>query len=132
VVEGTNLRSIPYLAEGIVDITRIKTNNIHAMLMTYGVEAARATIIQEIANVFALYSINVNVRHLMLIADYMVSSIELEHDTGVLTMSRLLMEALSLSIAGVSQPIVHHYSRHHTRQQWLSYPTPLSMVTLTI
>jgi DNA-directed RNA polymerase I subunit RPA1 len=82
-VEGTNLRSIPYLAEGIVDITRIKTNNIHAMLMTYGVEAARATIIQEIANVFALYSINVNVRHLMLIADYMVSSMELEHDTRV-------------------------------------------------
>jgi len=72
-IEGTNLRTIAYLAERIVDIDRIKTNNIHAVLMTYGVEAARATIVREIASVFALYSINVNVRHLMLIADYMAS-----------------------------------------------------------
>jgi DNA-directed RNA polymerase I subunit RPA1 len=63
-----------YLAENLVDIDQIKTNNIHAVLMAYGVEAARATIVQEIASVFALYSINVNVRHLMLIADYMASN----------------------------------------------------------
>lgn len=75
VVEGTNLRTMAYLAEQIVDINQIKSNNIHAVLTTYGVEAARATIVQEIATVFALYSINVNVRHLMLIADYMVSTI---------------------------------------------------------
>lgn len=62
-----------FLAEDVVDINRIKTNDIHAILTNYGVEAARATIVQEIANVFGLYSINVNVRHLMLIADYMVS-----------------------------------------------------------
>jgi DNA-directed RNA polymerase I subunit RPA1 len=63
-----------YLAARIVDVDQITTNNIHAVLSTYGVEAARATIVQEIASVFALYSINVNVRHLMLIADYMASS----------------------------------------------------------
>lgn len=79
-MEGTNLRTMSYLGEGIVDISRIKTNNIHAVLTTYGVEAARATIVQEIASVFSLYSINVNVRHLMLIADYMVSVIYPSHD----------------------------------------------------
>lgn len=71
-VEGTNVRGIAHLAEDIVEVKNIKTNNIYAVLKTYGVEAARATIVQEIASVFALYSINVNIRHLMLIADYMV------------------------------------------------------------
>lgn len=71
-VEGTNVRGLAHLAEDIVDVNNIRTNNIHAVLKAYGVEAARETIVQEIASVFNLYSINVNIRHLMLIADYMV------------------------------------------------------------
>jgi len=62
-----------HISESIVDTNRIKTNDIGAALKTYGVEAARATILQEIGTVFAAYAINVNTRHLMLIADYMVS-----------------------------------------------------------
>ncbi|KAK8921570.1 DNA-directed RNA polymerase II subunit RPB1 [Platanthera zijinensis] len=54
-----------------VDVNKIGTNNIHAMLMTYGVEAARTTIINEVKGVFDAYGIRVNVRHLMLIADLM-------------------------------------------------------------
>ena len=61
------------MSESIVDTSRVKTNDIGAVLETYGVEAARATILQEIGAVFAAYAINVNTRHLMLIADYMVS-----------------------------------------------------------
>lgn len=54
-----------------VDVNKIVTNNIHAMLRTYGVEAARTTIINEVKGVFDAYGIRVNVRHLMLIADLM-------------------------------------------------------------
>ena len=64
-----------YMSESIVDVSRLRTNDIGAVLKTYGVEAARATILQEIGSVFAAYAINVNTRHLMLIADYMVSQL---------------------------------------------------------
>lgn len=64
-----------HMSESIVDISRLKTNDIGAVLKSYGVEAARATILQEISSVFTAYAINVNARHLMLIADYMVSQL---------------------------------------------------------
>lgn len=53
-------------------MTRIRSNDIHAILMTYGVEMARATIVDEVSSVFAVYNIDVDRRHLELIADYMV------------------------------------------------------------
>jgi DNA-directed RNA polymerase I subunit RPA1 len=55
------------------DLTKIYTNDIASILKYYGVEAARAAIMQEIAGVFAVYGINVDPRHLSLIADYMVT-----------------------------------------------------------
>jgi DNA-directed RNA polymerase I subunit RPA1 len=55
----------------IIDMTRLGTNDVHAMLKTYGVEACRATIVNEIAGVFGVYGICVDPRHLNLIADYM-------------------------------------------------------------
>ncbi|KAF3523975.1 hypothetical protein F2Q69_00049323 [Brassica cretica] len=44
------------------------------MLNTFGVEAARETIIREINHVFKSYGISVSFRHLNLIADYMTFS----------------------------------------------------------
>jgi DNA-directed RNA polymerase I subunit RPA1 len=41
------------------------------MLTTYGVEAARATILKEAQAVFGAYGIGVDPRHLGLIADFM-------------------------------------------------------------
>ncbi len=40
--------------------------------MTYGIEMARAAIVKEMSGVFRVYSIEVDIRHLELIADYMV------------------------------------------------------------
>ena len=54
-----------------LDVNRVVTNDIHAVLNTYGVEAARATIINEVKAVFEPYGIRVNTRHLSLIADFM-------------------------------------------------------------
>lgn len=60
--------------EEFLDITHITSNDIHAILRTYGVEAARATIIQEINNVFKAYGISTDIRHLMIIGDFMTSN----------------------------------------------------------
>lgn len=57
--------------EEYLDMNKLTTNNIHNMLNTYGVEAARATILQEVSAVFNAYGIGVNKRHLNLIADFM-------------------------------------------------------------
>ena len=70
--DGVNFQGIwPFADE--IDLSKIYTNDIAAVLNNYGVEAARAAIMQEIASVFGVYGINVDTRHLSLIADYMVS-----------------------------------------------------------
>ncbi|CAM0876906.1 unnamed protein product [Alopecurus aequalis] len=56
-----------------LEINNVKCNDIHAILKTYGVEAARATIIQEVNQVFKPFGIDVNMRHLSLVADFMTS-----------------------------------------------------------
>ena len=63
----------PTLRRGLedIDVNRVGTNDVGAMLTHYGVEAARATIVQEVKDVFGAYGIGVDPRHLSLIADYM-------------------------------------------------------------
>ncbi|KAK6149178.1 hypothetical protein DH2020_016703 [Rehmannia glutinosa] len=65
-----------------LDLSRLYSNNINAMLNTYGVEAARATIIREVKQVFDIYGVKIDFRHLSLIADYMT------HTGGYRPMSR--------------------------------------------
>lgn len=74
VTEGVNLAGAWDFANGIVDMDTIYSNDIAAMLRTYGVEAARTVLIKEIQAVFGVYGIGVDQRHLTLIADYMVST----------------------------------------------------------
>ena len=49
----------------------MRTNDIAAMRRLYGVEACRSSIIEQITAVFGVYGIEVDERHLGLIADYM-------------------------------------------------------------
>lgn len=69
--EGTDLRALQLLPKGTVDTNKIETNDIAKVLEIYGVEAARATIVKQIGSVFGHYGIEVNHRHLSLIADFM-------------------------------------------------------------
>lgn len=57
----------------ILDISRLSCNNVHVMARYYGIEAAYRTIVREVTNVFAVYGIDVDYRHLSLIADFMTS-----------------------------------------------------------
>lgn len=58
--------------ESILEDEEIYSNDIYAILKTYGVEMARAAILREMGGVFGAYNIQVDRRHLELIADYMV------------------------------------------------------------
>ncbi|CAB5372246.1 unnamed protein product [Rhizophagus irregularis] len=68
--EGVNFYSI-WKYDDIIDLNNIYSNDIVAILNTYGVEAARAAIVKEISAVFAAYGINVHPKHVTLVADYM-------------------------------------------------------------
>ena len=54
-----------------IDHNRLLSNDIWAIKCAYGVEAARMSIVDQIRGVFAVYGIEVDPRHLSLIADYM-------------------------------------------------------------
>ena len=73
ITEGSNLTGMHALADELVDLDRVGSNDIAALLQTYGVEAARRAIIDEMSTVFGSYGIAVDYRHLTVIADYMVS-----------------------------------------------------------
>jgi hypothetical protein len=50
------------------------TNDVHVMYRTYGIEAARATILREVRKILAHYGIDLNVRHLLLLSDWMTQN----------------------------------------------------------
>ncbi|KAL3229701.1 Uncharacterized protein RNJ44_01837 [Nakaseomyces bracarensis] len=70
VTEGVNFQAM-WDQEAFIDVDGITSNDIASVLKTYGVEAARNTIVNEINNVFSRYAISVSFRHLDLIADMM-------------------------------------------------------------
>lgn len=55
----------------ILDLNKLYTNDIHAVANTYGIEAAARVVVTEVQNVFKVYGITVDPRHLSLISDYM-------------------------------------------------------------
>uniref|UniRef100_A0A8D2Q056 DNA-directed RNA polymerase subunit n=1 Tax=Zosterops lateralis melanops TaxID=1220523 RepID=A0A8D2Q056_ZOSLA len=68
--EGINLAEL-FRYSDILDLNRLYCNDIHAMAKNYGIESALRVIIKEIKDVFAVYGIVVDPRHLSLVADYM-------------------------------------------------------------
>ena len=68
--EGANLIAMREFSH-IININRLFTNDIAAMLRLYGVEACRACIVREMHGVFSGHGISVDQRHLNLIADTM-------------------------------------------------------------
>ncbi|OQR96429.1 DNA-directed RNA polymerase I subunit RPA1 [Thraustotheca clavata] len=68
--QGLNFEAIWEL-DHVLDVNRLVTNDIYQVLLNYGVEAARASISKQIQDVFGVYGISVDPRHLSLLADYM-------------------------------------------------------------
>ncbi|HHF42165.1 MAG TPA: DNA-directed RNA polymerase subunit A'' [Candidatus Aminicenantes bacterium] len=66
---GSNLKEILTLEE--VDATRTISNNIHEIHEVLGIEAARQAIINEAVKVINAQGLNIDLRHIMLVADTM-------------------------------------------------------------
>ncbi len=73
--EGTNLRGV--LRTKGVDNTRSISNHIHEIADTLGIEAARSVIILEAEEVLAEQGLDVDIRHIMLVADLMTNTGEI-------------------------------------------------------
>ncbi|MCK4614253.1 MAG: DNA-directed RNA polymerase subunit A'' [Thermoplasmata archaeon] len=69
--EGSNIKEV-MLLDG-VEQRRVFTNNIIEIAGTLGVEAARTSLINEAKHVLDEQGLNVDLRHLMLVADVMTS-----------------------------------------------------------
>jgi len=69
ICEGSNLAELMRLEE--VDYKRIRTNNVKEVEAVLGIEAARAVLIEEMLNVLEEQGLEVDVRHVMLVADMM-------------------------------------------------------------
>lgn len=93
--EGINILQM-FKYNNLLDLNKLYSNDIHAIANTYGIEAANKVIIKEIQNVFNVYGITVDPRHLTLVADYMTYN-------GIFEpMSRKGMEASSSPLQQMS------------------------------
>jgi DNA-directed RNA polymerase subunit A" len=70
--EGTNMQSVIQI-EG-VDVTKTVSNHIHEIEKLYGIEAARQMIILESQKVLEQQGLDVDLRHLLILADLMCYS----------------------------------------------------------
>uniref|UniRef100_A0A914HJX1 DNA-directed RNA polymerase n=1 Tax=Globodera rostochiensis TaxID=31243 RepID=A0A914HJX1_GLORO len=75
--QGINLGAL-YARANFLDISSVYSNDIDFMLRNFGIEAAARTISREMNNVFGVYGIEVNPRHLLLTADYMTFTGEVQ------------------------------------------------------
>ncbi len=72
ITAGTNLKEV--LGLDFVDSTRTTTNDVFEVAAVLGIEAARQTIINEVFRVIESQGLNVDIRHIMLVADTMCNS----------------------------------------------------------
>ena len=74
--DGSNLSKVLEIIG--VDTSRTTTNNIHEIAKTLGVEASRNALINEAKGVLEDQGLDVDVRHVMLVADMMTSTGEVQ------------------------------------------------------
>lgn len=70
--DGVNIKAMFEFAH-ILDMNRLYCNDIHEVVKQYGVEAGSRVIVKEVNNVFKVYGITVDPRHLTLVASFMTS-----------------------------------------------------------
>lgn len=102
VTAGSNFKDILELEE--VDEKRTVTNNIDEVGSVLGIEAARQTIINEVNKVIENQGLNVDVRHVMLVADTMCVAGELK---GITRYGVVNEKASVLARASFETPIKH-------------------------
>ncbi len=102
ITAGSNLKKLFEL--DFVDTTRTMSNDIHEILDVLGVEAARQAIINEVFNSIETQGLNVDIRHIMLVADTMTVSGEIK---GITRYGVVSEKASVLARASFETPIKH-------------------------
>lgn len=95
ITAGSNLKDIMKLP--FVDQIRTKSNDLFEMQNVLGIEAARQTIIAETMAVIKNQGLNIDIRHIMLIADTMTMSGEVQgiNRTGIVRDKRSVLARAS-------------------------------------
>ena len=102
ITAGSNLADVLQLEE--VDAYRTTTNNIFEIEQVLGIEAARQAIVNEIFKVIESQGLNVDVRHIMLVADTMCVSGTLK---GITRYGVVSEKSSVLARASFETPIKH-------------------------
>jgi len=102
VTSGTNLREV--LDFDYVDETRTYSNDIREIGDILGIEAARQTIINEIKGVLTSQGLNIDDRHVMLIADSMCQKGAIQ---GITRYGIIKQKASVIARASFETPIKH-------------------------
>ena len=102
ITAGSNLKDVLVLE--FVDSTRTTTNNIFEIASVLGIEAARQAIINEVFGVIENQGLNVDIRHIMLVADTMCN---LGVVKGITRYGVVSEKASVLARASFETPIKH-------------------------
>ncbi len=102
ITAGSNLKKLFEL--DFVDTERTSTNDIHEIAEVLGVEAARQAIMDEVFKVIETQGLNVDIRHIMLVADTMTAGGEI---MGITRYGVVSEKASVLARASFETPIKH-------------------------
>lgn len=99
---GTNLKDILEMKE--VDVRQTTSNDIHEIFEVLGIEAARQAIINEVYRVIEAQGLNIDIRHVMLVADVMCTTGMVK---GITRYGVVSEKASVLARASFETPIKH-------------------------
>jgi len=102
ITAGSNLKDILQLKE--VDTSRTISNDVYEIAKVLGVEAARQIIINEVNKVIEAQGLNVDIRHVMLVADTMCFTGDIK---GITRYGVVSEKASVLARASFETPIKH-------------------------
>ncbi|MBW2970291.1 DNA-directed RNA polymerase subunit A'' [Candidatus Woesearchaeota archaeon] len=102
ITAGSNLKKVFEL--DFVDTQRTSTNDIYEISEVLGIEAARQAIMDEVFKVIETQGLNVDIRHIMLVADTMTAGGEIK---GVTRYGVVSEKASVLARASFETPIKH-------------------------
>ncbi|MDD5086236.1 MAG: hypothetical protein PHV16_00625 [Candidatus Nanoarchaeia archaeon] len=105
VTAGTNMKKVMEL--DYVDKTKVMSNDIFEIASIFGIEAARQAVINEVYKVIQNQGLNVDIRHLMLVADTMCASGTIK---GVTRYGVVKEKASVLARASFETPIKHIFN----------------------
>lgn len=102
ITSGSNFKKV--LELDFVDAERTTTNDVFEIQDVLGIEAARAAIVNEVFNVIETQGLNVDIRHIMLVADTMTVAGEVK---GITRYGVVSEKASVLARASFETPIKH-------------------------